>query len=198
MSVLGHFTLPSTTGADRTAGGDCDSAGKAGTRAPIPAHIPRLTTLQRPEPCGCGGTETLICEDVTEVLDYVPARFRVLRHVRPGKFFSVEGTPPSQDNAAPPKASRIQHYVTPSTPPAQRVSALVGCCPKTPTHTMSAISLSPSRSCLNGVPRGAVIPDVVQALLSNSAIRSEQISCTTWPSSSTRWPSQASSSSLIR
>ena len=34
------------------------SAGKAGTRAPIPAHIPRLTTLQRPEPCGCGGTET--------------------------------------------------------------------------------------------------------------------------------------------
>jgi transposase len=59
------------------------SAGKAGTRAPIPAHIPRLTTLQRPEPCGCGGTETVICEDVTEVLDYVPARFRVLRHVRP-------------------------------------------------------------------------------------------------------------------
>lgn len=59
------------------------SAGKAGTRAPIPAHIPRLTTEHRPEPCGCGGTGTVICEDVTEVLDYVPARFRVLRHVRP-------------------------------------------------------------------------------------------------------------------
>ncbi|MDR3529101.1 MAG: IS66 family transposase zinc-finger binding domain-containing protein, partial [Rhodopila sp.] len=56
---------------------------KAGSRAPIPAHIPRLTAEHRPEPCGCGGVETVICEDVTEVLDYVPARFRVLRHVRP-------------------------------------------------------------------------------------------------------------------
>ncbi|WP_084456074.1 IS66 family transposase [Novosphingobium rosa] len=56
---------------------------KAGTRAPIPAHIPRLTAEHRPEPCRCGGVETVICEDVTEVLDYVPARFRVLRHVRP-------------------------------------------------------------------------------------------------------------------
>lgn len=59
------------------------SARKAGARTPIPAHVPRLTTQHRPEPCGCGGVETVICEDVTEVLDYVPARFRVLRHVRP-------------------------------------------------------------------------------------------------------------------
>lgn len=59
------------------------SARKAGTRAPIPAHIARLTTEHRPQPCGCGGIETVICEDVTAVLDYVPARFRVLRHVRP-------------------------------------------------------------------------------------------------------------------
>jgi transposase len=50
---------------------------RPGARAPIPAHIPRLTAEHRPEPCGCGGVETVICEDVTEVLDYVPARFRV-------------------------------------------------------------------------------------------------------------------------
>src|SRR3546814_1928867 len=56
---------------------------KAGTRAPIPPHIPRQTTQHLPEPCGCGGKETVICEDVSEVLDYVPACFRVLRHVRP-------------------------------------------------------------------------------------------------------------------
>jgi transposase len=39
----------------------------------------------QPGPCaeGCGGAETQIGEDVTEVLDYIPARFRVLRHVRP-------------------------------------------------------------------------------------------------------------------
>src|SRR3546814_5101112 len=30
-----------------------------------------------------GGKETVICEDVSEVLDDVPACFRVLRHVRP-------------------------------------------------------------------------------------------------------------------
>jgi hypothetical protein len=59
------------------------SARKAGARAPIAAHIPRLTAEHCPEPCGCGGAQTVICEDVTEVLDYVPARFRVLRHVRP-------------------------------------------------------------------------------------------------------------------
>jgi transposase len=56
---------------------------KAGVRQPIPAHIPRQTTEHRPEPCDCGGAETVISQDVTEVLDYVPARFRVLRHVRP-------------------------------------------------------------------------------------------------------------------
>ncbi|WP_217998626.1 IS66 family transposase [Novosphingobium naphthalenivorans] len=59
------------------------SARQAGVRAPIPAHIPRHTTEHHPEPCGCGGAETTLREDVTEVLDYVPARFRVLRHVRP-------------------------------------------------------------------------------------------------------------------
>ncbi|WP_052134962.1 IS66 family transposase zinc-finger binding domain-containing protein [Sphingomonas sp. 37zxx] len=56
---------------------------KAGSRQPIPAHIPRQTTEHHPVPCGCGGTDTVIGEDATEVLDYVPARFRVLRHVRP-------------------------------------------------------------------------------------------------------------------
>ena len=56
---------------------------EAGSHQPIPAHIPRQTTEHRPGPCACGGTDTVIGEDVTEVLDYVPARFRVLRHVRP-------------------------------------------------------------------------------------------------------------------
>jgi transposase len=48
-------------------------------------HIPRQTTEHHPGPCvgGCGGAETKIGDDVTEVLDYIPARFRVLRHVRP-------------------------------------------------------------------------------------------------------------------
>ena len=56
---------------------------KPGVRQPIPAHVPRQITEHRPEPCDCGGADTVIGEAVTEVLDYVPARFRVLRHVRP-------------------------------------------------------------------------------------------------------------------
>jgi len=58
---------------------------KAGSRAPIPAYISRETTVHGPGPrgCDCSGAETIISEDVTEVLDYIPARFRVLRHVRP-------------------------------------------------------------------------------------------------------------------
>ena len=33
--------------------------------------------------CACGGSLRLLSEDVTEVLDWVPGRFRVVRHVRP-------------------------------------------------------------------------------------------------------------------
>jgi transposase len=58
---------------------------KAGVRVPIPAHVSRKVVEHRPETCtpGCAGQQTQIGEDVTEVLDYVPASFRVIRHVRP-------------------------------------------------------------------------------------------------------------------
>jgi len=55
-------------------------------RTPLPEHLPRrdqehAAACSCPE---CGGTELRrIGEDVTEVLDYVPASFRVIRHVRP-------------------------------------------------------------------------------------------------------------------
>lgn len=74
---------PEPANDDATMASDAKPTRKAGTRAPIPAHIPRQTTQHLPQPCGCGGNETVICEDVSEVLDYVPACFRVLRHVRP-------------------------------------------------------------------------------------------------------------------
>jgi hypothetical protein len=66
---------------------------KAGTRAPIPAHIPRLTAEHRPEPCRCGGVETVICEDVTEVLDYVPARPCPASCAAPYRVPVVRGNP---------------------------------------------------------------------------------------------------------
>jgi transposase len=63
----------------------------------LPAHLPRETRHYRPEtttahldstaqPCGCtacGGRLRQIGQDVSEQLEYVPARFKVIRHVRP-------------------------------------------------------------------------------------------------------------------
>jgi transposase len=54
-------------------------------RRPLPAHLPRETVTHQPE-CACpecGGTLRPLGEDVAEMLEYVPGRFRVIRHVRP-------------------------------------------------------------------------------------------------------------------
>ncbi len=63
-------------------------------RRPLPDHLPR-EAVEHPAPgaCSaqtalrfrrvCGGNLRPLGEDVTEVLDWVPGRFRVVRHVRP-------------------------------------------------------------------------------------------------------------------
>lgn len=56
-------------------------------RAPLPDHLPR-DVLVHPAPgmdrcAACAGAVSVLGEDVTEVLEYVPASFRVVRHVRP-------------------------------------------------------------------------------------------------------------------
>jgi transposase len=56
------------------------------TRHPLPEHLPRVTHTHLPEKqsCpGCGGAMKKLGEDVSEMLEYVPASFTVLRHVRP-------------------------------------------------------------------------------------------------------------------
>ena len=60
------------------------SARGTGGRVPLPAHLPRHLVEHPPGACsaGCSGPAVKIDEAVTEVLDYVPARFRVIRHVR--------------------------------------------------------------------------------------------------------------------
>lgn len=55
-------------------------------RKPLPDHLPRDTLVHAPEAAccpDCGGHLKPLGEDVSEVLDYVPASFRVIRHVRP-------------------------------------------------------------------------------------------------------------------
>ncbi|WP_236012851.1 IS66 family transposase zinc-finger binding domain-containing protein, partial [Methylobacterium ajmalii] len=53
-------------------------------RRDLPAHLPRESVVHA-GPCACpacGGSLRRIGEDVTESLDYVPGRFKVVRHVR--------------------------------------------------------------------------------------------------------------------
>src|SRR5271169_2576299 len=55
-------------------------------RRPLPEHLPREVRkyLPKQEACpDCGGKLKLLGEDVSEILEYVPARFHVIRQVRP-------------------------------------------------------------------------------------------------------------------
>lgn len=55
-------------------------------RKPLPGHLPREIHIHRPDACSCpdcGHALHRIGEDVAEQLDYIPARFKVIRHVRP-------------------------------------------------------------------------------------------------------------------
>jgi transposase len=54
-------------------------------RRPLPEHLPRQDEVHEPSrTCpNCDGAMRKLGEDVTEVLEYVPASFKVIRHVRP-------------------------------------------------------------------------------------------------------------------
>jgi transposase len=54
-------------------------------RRPLPEHLPREEIVHE-NPCACpayGGELRRLGEDVSEMLEYVPGRYKVLRHVRP-------------------------------------------------------------------------------------------------------------------
>jgi transposase len=56
-------------------------------RRQLPNHLPRNTETHEPASCACAtcGSTAMrkVGEDVTEILNYVPSRFEVVRHVRP-------------------------------------------------------------------------------------------------------------------
>lgn len=61
-----------------------EDTGPKPARRPLPDHLPREEVIH-PGPCACpscGGKLRRIGSDVTETLDYVPGRFKVIRHVR--------------------------------------------------------------------------------------------------------------------
>src|SRR4029079_9119634 len=60
------------------------AASQAPVRRPLPAHLPREEIVHTPS-CicpECGGELRKLGEDVSEVLERVPAQFKVVRHVR--------------------------------------------------------------------------------------------------------------------
>ena len=66
---------------------DAAAVTDAKPRRQLPEHLPRVTETHEPASCTCPrcGSERMrkVGEDVTEVLEYVPGRFEVIRHVRP-------------------------------------------------------------------------------------------------------------------
>lgn len=85
---LGIDSTPADTSALTPAGStEREEPGASNhARKPLPAHLPResiehrLPTSHCP---ACGGALKRLGEDVAEMLEYVPAHFKVLRHVRP-------------------------------------------------------------------------------------------------------------------
>ena len=60
-------------------------------RRALPAHLPREEVIHE-SACGCpacGGELRRLGEDVSEMIEYVPGRYKVIRHVRP-KFSCAE------------------------------------------------------------------------------------------------------------
>ena len=63
-----------------------DSPSKRSSRQPLPEHLPREVHVHMPQAdacSSCGGALRKLGEDVSEMLEYVPASFKVIRHIRP-------------------------------------------------------------------------------------------------------------------
>lgn len=72
-----------------------------GPRRPLPDHLPREIVRHEPPACcpGCGGAKlTVLGEDRREVLEYVPAHFKVIVHVRQGELPCVRTHHPAADD----------------------------------------------------------------------------------------------------
>lgn len=63
------------------------TAPEVAQRKPLPEHLPRDTHTYLPESAvrctQCGSAMKQLGEDVSEQLEYIPASFKVIRHVRP-------------------------------------------------------------------------------------------------------------------
>src|SRR6476469_7621643 len=73
-----------TTSPPVAAAVETEVAAQKPARRPLPQHLPR-EDLRHSAPCACpscGGALRKIGDEVSETLDYVPSRFKVIRHIR--------------------------------------------------------------------------------------------------------------------
>src|SRR6266699_2653570 len=58
---------------------------KTSRRRALPSHLPAREVVHEPScTCpACGGEMRKVGEDVTEILDYIPGHFEIIRHIRP-------------------------------------------------------------------------------------------------------------------
>jgi len=85
LPLEGEVNFLGTEGADSPVE-EAPLLAKVSRRRPLPEHLPRETIEHKPAECrcpDCGGELKRLGEAVSEMLEYVPAHFKVLRHVRP-------------------------------------------------------------------------------------------------------------------
>lgn len=83
--ILGFKTEPNNANSDKSIVTSNDSKQKP-KRQKLPDHLPREDVVLKPiDQChACGGVEfRKISDDIAETLEYVPASFKVIRHIRP-------------------------------------------------------------------------------------------------------------------
>jgi transposase len=75
---------PDASAADAEPSSRSSKSKKSG-RKPLAEHLPRRDIVHEPScTCpACGGEMRKVGEDVTEILDYIPGHFEVIKHIRP-------------------------------------------------------------------------------------------------------------------
>jgi transposase len=83
-AASGPAMEPSVAAADDE-GESAATRKKSPGRRPLPDHLPRREIVHTPDcTCpACGGAMRQVGEDVSDVLDYIPGRFEIIRHIRP-------------------------------------------------------------------------------------------------------------------
>lgn len=79
-------TMRAERSAPEAATAEVEDDARRPARKPLPEHLERQTIEHSPGTCtcpDCGGRLKPLGEDVSEMLEYVPEHFKVIRHVRP-------------------------------------------------------------------------------------------------------------------